>query len=270
MIDEQTKMKKNRPNNSQRFPFIPLPKAIEQAHNLYKVAAMHGVPISVAAKAWGYSEKSSSASMTLSALKAFGLIEEIDGNNQTRKIKLTETAVKIIRDPREISPDRDALLKEAALMPAIHKEIVQEYNGLPPSEEVLKTHLLVERFLKDDAAKDFMSEFYATMHYAKVIEYFDTEAEKPSDEMEYIDLDASNTDSHKSEVLQPSFNNISCLEIGTSNFDRQKDLNDIKVLLDGNRLKVSAYVDLKGLKRLKKILESNEILLEDEDDLAGL
>jgi hypothetical protein len=42
--------------------------------------------------------------------------------------------------------------------------------------------------------------------------------------------------------------------------------NDIKVLLDGDRLRVSAYVDSKGLKRLQKILLANKALLDLDDD----
>jgi hypothetical protein len=41
--------------------------------------------------------------------------------------------------------------------------------------------------------------------------------------------------------------------------------NDIKVLLDGDRLRVSAYVDSKGVKRLLKAITANAALLDDED-----
>lgn len=39
--------------------------------------------------------------------------------------------------------------------------------------------------------------------------------------------------------------------------------NDIKVLLDGNRLRITASVDAEGLKRLKKIIEAHAALLEE-------
>lgn len=42
--------------------------------------------------------------------------------------------------------------------------------------------------------------------------------------------------------------------------------NDIKILLDGDHLRVSAYVDLKGAKRLLKALKANMALLEEDDD----
>jgi len=45
--------------------------------------------------------------------------------------------------------------------------------------------------------------------------------------------------------------------------------NDIKVLFDGTRLRINAYVDRKGLKRLQKIIEANAALLEPDEDEQG-
>ena len=39
--------------------------------------------------------------------------------------------------------------------------------------------------------------------------------------------------------------------------------------LDGDRLRVSAYVDIKGAKRLLKALNANMELLEDDDEAAN-
>ena len=44
--------------------------------------------------------------------------------------------------------------------------------------------------------------------------------------------------------------------------------NDIKVMLDGDRLRVPAYVDIRGAKRLLKALKANMALLEDDDEEA--
>lgn len=156
-----------RPDGSQRFPFIPLPKALDRVREMYKVAANHEVSVATAGKSWGYSEKSSGVGMTVSALKYFGLIEDV-GSNDARKIKLSDAALKIIRDPREISPDREILIRQAALLPSIHNEIVSKYNGLPPSDEAFKAYLLLDRGFKDDAATDFIKEFMATMAFAKI------------------------------------------------------------------------------------------------------
>lgn len=42
--------------------------------------------------------------------------------------------------------------------------------------------------------------------------------------------------------------------------------DQLKVLLDGDRIRVAADVDLKGAKRLIKALKANMALLEDSED----
>ncbi|WP_158815265.1 hypothetical protein [Methylocapsa sp. S129] len=160
---------KRRPEAGQRFPFIPLARAIERARELYKIANGHEVPFATAVGAWGYAEKSSGGSQTAAALKAFGLLEDIAGSD-VRKVKLTDAAMRIIRDPRDISPDRDGLIREAAMKPALHREILEKYSGMPPSDEALKAFLLIDRGLKDEAVPDLIREFAATMSFAKISE----------------------------------------------------------------------------------------------------
>lgn len=163
---QETKKPRVRPNEGQRFPFITLSRAIERSRELYSIANTHEVAMSAAVKHWGYGEKSSGGLQTVAALKAFGLIEDT-GSNEARKIKLSDSALKIIRDPREISPDRDALIKQAALLPPIHRETIEKYNGLPPSDEAFKAYLLLDKGMKDDTATAFAKEFNATMSFAK-------------------------------------------------------------------------------------------------------
>jgi hypothetical protein len=160
---------KRRPDAGQRFPFVPLGRAIERARELYKVANAHEVPFTTAASTWGYAEKSSGGAQTAAALKSFGLVDDVSGSD-VRKIKLTDSALRIIRDPREISPDRDGLIREAALKPLLHREIIDKYSGMPPSDEALKAFLLIDRGLKDEAVPEFIREFAATMSFAKVAE----------------------------------------------------------------------------------------------------
>jgi hypothetical protein len=160
---------KRRPDAGQRFPFIPLPRAIERSRELYKVALAHEVPIATAMKAWAYGDKSSGGLQTAAALKSFGLLEDVAGS-EVRKVKLTDAALRIIRDPRDISPDRDALIREAALSPPLHREIIEKYGGMPPSDEALKAFLLIDRSMKDEAVPEFIREFTATMAFAKVPE----------------------------------------------------------------------------------------------------
>ena len=81
----------------------------------------------------------------------------------------SEEAIKIIRDPREMSPERDHLLREAALRPTLYRAIINHFEGsLPPSDEVLKTYLIFDVGLRDDAVNDCMRVFADTMAFAKI------------------------------------------------------------------------------------------------------
>src|SRR5215469_8400246 len=157
-----------RPTEAQRFPSEPLPKALEQARTLYRVAQNTPVSIPAAARCWGFTEKSSGGPQTVSCLKAFGLLKD-QGSGEARRVRLSEDAIKIIRDPREISPERDHLLREAALRPTLHRTIINHFDGsLPPSDEVLKTYLIFDVGLRDDAVNDCMRVFADTMAFAKI------------------------------------------------------------------------------------------------------
>jgi hypothetical protein len=161
---------KRRPDASQRFPFIPLGKALERVRELYKIANGHEVPFPAALKAWGYAEKSSGGAQTAAALKAFGLLEDVSGA-EVRRVKLTSAAAKITRDPREISPDRDLLIREAALKPPLFREIIEKYSGMPPSDEALKAFLIIDKSLKDEAIPEFIRSFAGTMSLAKISDH---------------------------------------------------------------------------------------------------
>lgn len=186
---------KRRPDAGQRFPFVPLPRAIERSRALYKVASVHDVPFATAVSTWGYAEKSSGGAQTVAALKAFGLLEDVPGSD-VRKVKLTDTALRIIRDPREISPDRDALVQQAAMRPPLHRDILEKYGGMPPSDEALRAFLLMDRGLKDEVVPEVIREFTATMAFAKLADQVaiqDMGAESGPDQTEvFLDSPAPN------------------------------------------------------------------------------
>ena len=67
------------------------------------------------AQTWGQKDTSSSFLQTVSALKAFGLIED-EGAGESRRFKLTDLAQRILLDARE--DRRDAAVRESATKPA--------------------------------------------------------------------------------------------------------------------------------------------------------
>jgi hypothetical protein len=159
---------KFRPTGVQRSPFVSLPKALDRAREMYKIAATFEAAVGTVVKAWGYAEKSSGGVQTVAALKTFGLLDD-SGSGATRKVKLSETALKIIRDPREISSERDLLIRQAALRPPGHRAVIDQFGGgLPPSDEAFKAYLIMDLQLRDGAVDEFMREFSETMASAKI------------------------------------------------------------------------------------------------------
>src|SRR4051794_41034670 len=114
-IDEPKRKRERSPS----YPAISLGPAVEKAKDLYAIERSYLTPIDTILKDWGYRPRSGAGLVTVAALLKFGLLED-EGSGPNRKAKITEFAQRIIRDNREESPDRERLLREAALRPQIH------------------------------------------------------------------------------------------------------------------------------------------------------
>ena len=154
---------------SPSYPAIDLETAIARARELHNREGMNSASISVILKHWGYDVKSSGGLVALAALIKFGLLAD-EGSGDKRKARLTELARRIILDERATSPERDTLIKEAALTPAIHQDLWTQYKGHLPSDENLRHELRVEKAFTDYGAKEFIEEFKSTVAFAKLAE----------------------------------------------------------------------------------------------------
>src|SRR5438105_11530029 len=104
---------------SPSYPSIDLETAIDRARTLYAREGRNIAPNHAILGHWGYSAKSGPGFGTLGALKRFGLLRS-EGAGKSR---LSDLALRIVLDERQDSPERAEDIKEAALSPAIHKEI---------------------------------------------------------------------------------------------------------------------------------------------------
>lgn len=156
------------------YPSISLDKAIERARSLYEKAMHHPVKIGVIAAAWDYAPKSSGLFGTLAAMKQFGLLDD-EGSTDKRSFRLTERALRIIRDPNPSSEKRVAAIKASALEPKIHQELWEQYGAalLTGSLDMAATsYLTVDRSERgeapyyDDAAAGLLEEFKKTAIFA--------------------------------------------------------------------------------------------------------
>ncbi|HEX6903114.1 MAG TPA: hypothetical protein VF789_25575 [Thermoanaerobaculia bacterium] len=154
---------------SPSFPFISLPEALERARAFFDREHRHETEPEVAVRHWGYSPRSSGGNQTLAALRAFGLLEMVGEG----KVRLTERAVRILLDEREESPEREQLLRQAALSPALHARIWERYKGVLPSDATLRLYLVADEGFNERSVDEFIAELKETLEYAGI------EAPKP-------------------------------------------------------------------------------------------
>lgn len=147
MSDENNNGDKSPRFRSPPYPSIPLSKAIERVGTFYSKALHHAVPVTVAANAWEYAPKSSGLFATLAALKQFGLMTD-EGSGDKRRFKLTDSAIRIVRDPDPQSEKRKAAIRAAALAPKIHSELWEQYGAAGASgamDVAIKSYLTLDR-----------------------------------------------------------------------------------------------------------------------------
>src|SRR5437660_373507 len=110
--DMPAKFKKSR-MRSPNYPGIGLEDAVGKIEALYKQDKLVASPKDAALQHMGFDKAHGEAGRVLSALKSYGLIEEVEG-----RIKLTQRGIAIVVRGAE-DPLRIAALREAALSPEI-------------------------------------------------------------------------------------------------------------------------------------------------------
>lgn len=151
-----------RRERSPSYPGISLQVAVGRAKQLYEAERRHAAPVEAVTKAWGYTNSGSgSATVTLAALKKFGLLDE-ERSEGERILRLSDLALDIL-----LNPEPEAALRQAALMPAIHKEMWEKYRANLPSADTLRWQL-VKRGFTESGAQDFLKVYRDTIAFAQL------------------------------------------------------------------------------------------------------
>jgi hypothetical protein len=142
---------------SPSFPFISLPEAIQRASLLYKTERRNPVLPEVAVAHWGYTPKSSGGRQTIAALKAFALLEDVNG-----RLRLTDVGQHlVVREPG--SPEHNVLLRQVALSPPLFRTLWDRYGpDLPPAAS-LRSYLVLELKLNENAIESLVRSYKGTM-----------------------------------------------------------------------------------------------------------
>jgi hypothetical protein len=170
------------------YPTMGLERALEKAKQLREIAKGFTVPLSSAAKAWGFSEKSSSTTTVAAALNQFGLITD-EGSRVDRKIGLSALGESIILDVRPNSREREIAVREAALFPKIFKELWERFRTGDVDTHTLVYELTLGRKnsgkapYSEAAADEVAKTFRETVSFAnlEVLEHDGPLAERSSD-----------------------------------------------------------------------------------------
>lgn len=165
------------------YPAFSLQTSLDRAKAVWQHEKRNPAQMVALATAWGLKVKSSSTLLTVSSLKKFGLLEEVDSGKE-RLLKLTEVALHIILNDQEDSPERIGMLKQCALLPVIHAELWEKYNGDLPSDTNLKRHLIMEKDFNASSVDSFIKQFRETISFAKL---------QPSDKITITESEVSET-----------------------------------------------------------------------------
>lgn len=148
-------------HRSPAYPAIGLEEAVAKARIIWDKERSNRVALDVLAGHLGYKTAVGPGGVIISALMKFGLVAD-EGTGAARHARLTEHGRRIVLD----SDDRSGLLKEAALLPTIHKELWTKYGAELPSPESMKRYLIVERRFNERVVDGFIQQYIDTLDYA--------------------------------------------------------------------------------------------------------
>ena len=152
---------------SVNYPFVTLEAAIEQARKLWASVGVNMVQIPTAGAAWGYGQKSSGLRSTVSALKQYGLLQDI-GEGGSRQVRITDRALDIFLEPPG-SPKRSDAIRAAVLTPKIYREVFDRFAaGLPAQDHAISSFLVRDRDFNRTAVARFIAGLRANIQFAGV------------------------------------------------------------------------------------------------------
>jgi hypothetical protein len=253
------------------YPFIPLEKAVDRVQQVYDAGLSRQAfaPVSFY-KAWGYEKESGNARQTMAALGYFGLLEN-RGRGKERKVELSRLARRIILDRVPNSTERLEALREAALMPTAYRKLFDQYGPTLVPDYAMETFLMRDLEYPQSGAKGVISGYRDTFAYARLADIDTMTDDEPADQpQDQPKPDAPEVVAFSSGIKEPAMQPVAeagrpAAPISGMQFPTASE-NEIKVMLDGPFLRVSAVVDARGAKKLMKALKANIALLSDDDD----
>jgi hypothetical protein len=281
------------------YPAISLREAITRVNQIRDAnAAKTALATETAYKIWGFKGSSGASRPIKSSLNYYGLLDYL-GRGDDQKVKLSELALRIIFDKLPNSPERAVALREAALKPAIHEKLMQEFGLSIPADVVLERFLVRDQGYAESAAAVIIPVYKDTLDFARLINpdiIPNSNGEKKHEHVlkspakigDYVQWTSNGTDQFKpprkvvwvaedgshlrvfgsptgipmtevAVVDPPGPPPAAAIRQETENSAQQPDISVFQI---GNRLQITADVDAAGLAKLKQVLEQYEAILK--------
>lgn len=176
---------------SPAYPSINLETAIQRARQLYDKERNYLTPVTTIAAHWGYRSLNGPAAQAIAALKRYGLLDE-EGASEDRKAKVSKLADIILVHPEEA--ERKEAIREAALRPAIHREMWDKYHDHLPSDQNLLWELTRDRGFTETGASEFVPVYRATIAFAQLGDADRTSEPAPTLDTQEVEEDRDDDD----------------------------------------------------------------------------
>lgn len=168
---------------SPKYPLLTFQSALTKAKVIYGYEKRVKTTIAVVLSHLGYSTQVGLPARVLSALLQYGLLEKAG-----EKVGISERAFKIFNLPED-SDERESLIREAALKPALFKELVNEYPTGLPSDAALKSYLVINKGFNENRIGEFFKVFKAAIDLAKPFDGDYTGDQQSEDESQQEESD---------------------------------------------------------------------------------
>jgi hypothetical protein len=177
-------------HRSPNYPAVGLRNAVERVRSLYQKDGKAGAPAKLAAVHIGFASAHGEAMSVVAALKKFGLVESTKG-----RVAPTQRAIEIINLP-ETDLRREQALKDAALSPAIYRELIEQHRQTGfPADDVLQSELVTYKDFNPRAVAGFVKDFKDTLDFAGLsdlsqLEYHEERGSEDSENMQGTQIQA--------------------------------------------------------------------------------
>jgi hypothetical protein len=153
---------------------MSLRDAVDKARLLYQAIGRNSTTREVIARSMGYAGLTGTSATTISALNKFGLI---DGRGD--EVRVSDRAMAILNPLSDA--ERATALREAAMEPALFRELSERFTGAHLNEELLKNYLLRNGFALS-AVSGAISAFKETMEFVRGLGSWHDSASEDDDE----------------------------------------------------------------------------------------